>query len=217
MTEERKITIVVNEEGKVVLPASKQPYLKEGALWCLCRICKNHAPLGYALETGTDNILICVECFRDKFPVSDTVTTAPGMHLAITKRLCEEVKDVYLSCVLCCKKHNPEFADGITFINQPNAPMLQKDRSSGTVSPERISGKSSIFLQKSTCGPKCLTKLRERLTNTIPEILFSCTLCDINVEKELRCTKCKARHYCSRDCQVTDWPRHKKFCVKFDE
>lgn len=30
-----------------------------------------------------------------------------------------------------------------------------------------------------------------------------------------KCKQCKCVYYCSRDCQVEDWPNHKKFCSKF--
>jgi hypothetical protein len=28
----------------------------------------------------------------------------------------------------------------------------------------------------------------------------------------MKCQRCKAAHYCSKDCQVADWKRHKKMC-----
>jgi hypothetical protein len=31
-------------------------------------------------------------------------------------------------------------------------------------------------------------------------------------EKLRQCSKCKVVLYCSRDCQVSDWPNHRKFC-----
>ena len=31
------------------------------------------------------------------------------------------------------------------------------------------------------------------------------------------CSRCKVTYYCSRECQLEDWPNHKKICKKFDE
>lgn len=29
-----------------------------------------------------------------------------------------------------------------------------------------------------------------------------------------KCSRCKLAWYCSRDCQVKDWPKHKQVCAK---
>ncbi|GFH60312.1 hypothetical protein CTEN210_16788 [Chaetoceros tenuissimus] len=42
-----------------------------------------------------------------------------------------------------------------------------------------------------------------------------CSYCDLKENDTVtlsRCTRCKVQFYCSRDCQVKDWPRHKKQC-----
>ena len=31
------------------------------------------------------------------------------------------------------------------------------------------------------------------------------------------CKSCKARFYCSQECQIADWKEHKKFCPKVEE
>ena len=33
---------------------------------------------------------------------------------------------------------------------------------------------------------------------------------------KLACLRCRARLYCSRACQVADWPEHKASCVPCD-
>ncbi|EDS31083.1 zinc finger MYND domain-containing protein 10 [Culex quinquefasciatus] len=37
-----------------------------------------------------------------------------------------------------------------------------------------------------------------------------CSTCKKSAEK--RCSKCESVFYCSRECQVADWPRHKELC-----
>ena len=37
-----------------------------------------------------------------------------------------------------------------------------------------------------------------------------CALC--NCEATSTCSKCKSTHYCSRNCQKSDWKNHKKTC-----
>uniref|UniRef100_A0A914LQE2 MYND-type domain-containing protein n=1 Tax=Meloidogyne incognita TaxID=6306 RepID=A0A914LQE2_MELIC len=44
------------------------------------------------------------------------------------------------------------------------------------------------------------------------------TKCE-NCQKEakLKCSKCSTAYYCDRNCQIKDWPEHKKNCFKQNE
>merc|ERR1711871_1218142 len=37
-----------------------------------------------------------------------------------------------------------------------------------------------------------------------------CVVC--GKESQIRCSKCKEEFYCSRECQVAHWGKHKKMC-----
>ena len=39
-----------------------------------------------------------------------------------------------------------------------------------------------------------------------------CTRCNTEGDCLKVCGKCKAVRYCSRQCQVSDWPKHKSVC-----
>ena len=39
-----------------------------------------------------------------------------------------------------------------------------------------------------------------------------CNNCNKTFEKLLKCSKCKKVKYCSRECQIADWKKHKKNC-----
>jgi hypothetical protein len=42
----------------------------------------------------------------------------------------------------------------------------------------------------------------------------TCNVC-CNLGREYKvCGRCKARRFCSRQCQLKDWPTHKKVCKK---
>ncbi|KAH8270572.1 hypothetical protein KR018_011805 [Drosophila ironensis] len=39
-----------------------------------------------------------------------------------------------------------------------------------------------------------------------------CAICNVKAKK--KCANCKLVHYCSRECQLKDWPKHKDTCTK---
>lgn len=41
----------------------------------------------------------------------------------------------------------------------------------------------------------------------------SCLTCKKTVEKILKCSRCALANYCSKDCQVENWPLHKLVCT----
>lgn len=42
-------------------------------------------------------------------------------------------------------------------------------------------------------------------------------ICICNKNAKLRCSICKTQYYCSKTCQATDWPLHKKQCMRFNQ
>jgi hypothetical protein len=44
------------------------------------------------------------------------------------------------------------------------------------------------------------------------QVKYQCYVCKQNVDKLPACSNCKQQLYCSRDCQIKDWPNHKTFC-----
>ena len=46
---------------------------------------------------------------------------------------------------------------------------------------------------------------------------FWCCRCRAGCEKDLRCKRCRLIRYCSKECQVADWPRHRSQCLTEDE
>ena len=45
------------------------------------------------------------------------------------------------------------------------------------------------------------------------EMSYKCQYC--KKDGTLRCSKCKRVFYCSKECQLRDWPIHKSVCGKF--
>lgn len=41
---------------------------------------------------------------------------------------------------------------------------------------------------------------------------FQCQKTDSDTEKMYQCSKCKSVYYCSKECQIQHWKKHKKQC-----
>ena len=44
-----------------------------------------------------------------------------------------------------------------------------------------------------------------------------CFACQASVEKQMACERCRYAVYCGRECQVKDWPTHKRCCKMMRE
>jgi hypothetical protein len=42
----------------------------------------------------------------------------------------------------------------------------------------------------------------------------TCKICFVLARDNKRCSACKSQRYCSRQCQLKDWPAHRKVCGK---
>ena len=60
---------------------------------------------------------------------------------------------------------------------------------------------------------KCESKL-DRVSKILPPIdknMYMCSKCYIYTFSKKYCSECKV-NYCSKECQLSDWPDHKKYC-----
>lgn len=44
--------------------------------------------------------------------------------------------------------------------------------------------------------------------------IAACNQCNMVIANSLACGKCKITKYCSKSCQVRDWPEHKQWCSR---
>ncbi|KAI1840214.1 hypothetical protein JX266_013581 [Neoarthrinium moseri] len=65
-----------------------------------------------------------------------------------------------------------------------------------------FSGDQSLFVQSTPASE-------------LPNIRNLCVMCDKPGQK--KCGKCNQAAYCSRECQVADWPQHKALCKTFGD
>ena len=71
-----------------------------------------------------------------------------------------------------------------------------------------------FYRKRTTC--KCLKNMHLEARKTIPK-MGSCWGCDKDMERVLLslCSRCMVSQYCSRECQVADWPKHESVCDQF--
>ncbi|KRX01979.1 hypothetical protein PPERSA_07624 [Pseudocohnilembus persalinus] len=73
--------------------------------------------------------------------------------------------------------------------------------------------RENFFTQSQQSLEEDMKKLSELYGQQIVEGLmegFKCNKCQKEASK--RCSRCKSVWYCSRECQIGDWPEHKAFC-----
>ena len=85
-----------------------------------------------------------------------------------------------------------------------------------------LSGSDSLrdalkfFRKRTTC--KCLKRMHLEARRTQPK-MGGCYHCKERKERALLmvCSRCRVPQYCSKKCQIADWPRHKACsCDKYD-
>ena len=65
---------------------------------------------------------------------------------------------------------------------------------------------------------KCLKKMHLEARKTLPKI-GNCWHCEEESKRSLLCvcSRCMVYQYCSKECQVADWPVHKTYCNDYVE
>jgi MYND finger len=64
-----------------------------------------------------------------------------------------------------------------------------------------------------SCKGICNTYIKKGLDTLTGLHNFSeCSQCSRPIHRPLQCSRCKDKVYCNRDCQIKNWPQHKKTC-----
>lgn len=160
-------------------------------------------------DAHNNSYLYCSsECFN-KSPQSMTrcshIETFEFISGQINRTQLYYGNDPNIQCVRRTCKNCPIVypTDGKLHCYECKKPMEPKGKSVvGIIEEGRhfVHKNGTIYL---TCSDICKEKM-ERLNNNI------CQMCGLYGSK--RCTKCGV-YYCSRKCQIEDWPIHKSVCV----
>jgi plasmid rolling circle replication initiator protein Rep len=89
--------------------------------------------------------------------------------------------------------------------------MLQAFRSKDKSKEESF----EYFLQKLEANKKVKQIIQSGSNINLSTVNHKYTICNLCENKATyQCGKCKITRYCSKECQIEDWERHKKICKK---
>ena len=117
---------------------------------------------------------------------------------SICKNICENKE---ICCRICCKRPEDNF-------NESKLTCIDLDNFSGKCNT------SGLIL---ICSHECELELNkicrqaQRNGEPVRKVCASCRRKSTNGEMN-KCGKCKTIYYCSKECQVADWNKHKKYC-----
>ena len=69
-----------------------------------------------------------------------------------------------------------------------------------------------FYRKRTTCS--CLKKMHLETRKSRPKKIGGCHNCGQKKDRALLavCSRCRIFHYCSRECQIAAWPKHKRMC-----
>lgn len=70
-----------------------------------------------------------------------------------------------------------------------------------------------VIMRSLTAHKDTLPEYAQLVADLNAQFGTPCQQCDV-LGKMSRCARCEVTAYCSRDCQVQDWPRHNSECKK---
>jgi len=85
----------------------------------------------------------------------------------------------------------------------------------------KVNGSKLVDVNVTTCSRNCYNVIKTAVTNT-KNIIMSKPALSVTFERHVcykcggpptkKCSKCQIAKYCSRECQLANWPDHKELC-----
>jgi hypothetical protein len=129
----------------------------------------------------------------------------------------------FLRCVPADPERSADIVKSLQTCLQLVKTKLKSGTQTGDILDAVIAGKDGPISEKAKSGLVRLQSL-VLLSNGGGEcfnVVKRCRYCD-KTETQMdgtllmKCQRCKVTYYCSRECQVTDWKRHKEMCKALD-
>jgi len=208
-----------SNHANVAAAAAAAPQPRPSAFMMNARGCRHGAPEGNFEDPRLNGVKTILQSF-DRYPKDPGVGRAlmmvdeyPGCNNEYTvqvlvslgtKQILEEEDD---------EKRAESYAQTILFLEEIRRTSAEKATSDqfrqGVLDLDSRRNLVKFFRKRIPCN--CLDDEWEALKD---ERTGKCTLCSKTAEDAslFNCSKCGLIKYCSKDCQVKDWPDHKSLC-----
>jgi hypothetical protein len=122
----------------------------------------------------------------------------------------------FIRCVPVAPKRSAKFVTSLQMCLQLVKKKLKSGTRTGDILDAVIAGEDGPINEKAKIALTRLQSLARFSNNDIANKLKMCAHCDkfetLDGAKHMKCQRCKLSYYCSKDCQVSDWKKHKKSC-----
>eukprot|EP01117_Protostelium_nocturnum_P008467 TRINITY_DN3030_c0_g1_i1.p1 TRINITY_DN3030_c0_g1~~TRINITY_DN3030_c0_g1_i1.p1 ORF type:complete len:590 (+),score=165.38 TRINITY_DN3030_c0_g1_i1:25-1794(+) len=179
-------------------------YIIKHQLVCFLRACADNESLClFMIKVGV--VKANLEMLISRKISNHTIINCLGFHTALCTQIPEQLANYLNTAKMKALRHEFDEKMMNEYLEDPDSRVSHMAQEC-----IRIEGVRKIF------GPQAAKKIKfqmqlQRREHEQARGVFKCDGCEkLNPAK--KCSRCKVASYCSRECQVKEWPTHKKVC-----
>jgi hypothetical protein len=161
---------------------------------------------------------IYVEIFIKKGRVQRNLSDDNSEYMKMTDKVPKSMIESSVQTLVKCIYHLDVIKNNITHCSECNAKTNKCHDMTVAMSPEIVVFCFIPCCMKKHCTNKCLEEINQYRNGMKQHsiVKYQCGGCGkINLQQKFRvCGKCKLAHYCSQECQMMDWSKHRLLCKK---